>query len=289
MSGWIFGWGAYLWWGFAPIYFKYVAHISPLEILAHRVVWSCLLLTLIIAARKTLLPTWSLLKQGRVFGTLIVSTLFVSTNWLIFIYAVAEGYVIQASLGYFINPLINVALGVLVLKEKLSLNLKIALVLATAGVLYQTFIYGELPVISLVLAITFAFYGLIRKQSPLGSQEGLWAETMLLLPVALVFLAVYDLQPQEHFVNGALKDRLLLFFAGPVTAIPLLLFAAAARRLEYSALGFLQYLAPSLQLLLAVYAFGEVLGQEQLISFSLIWAGLVVFVLGSGLKKMRSR
>lgn len=276
-AGILYGLAAYLWWGLCPVYFKSVAHVPALEVLAHRVVWSLLLLAVLLGRRGDLTATLQQARQGRLMLTLTVSAVLVGLNWFVFIWAVANGHLLEASLGYFINPLVNVLLGMVVLRERLRPLQWTSIALATAGVAVMAVKLGGLPVISLVLAFSFAVYGLLRKTAPIGGMAGLMLETAVLAPVALA--ALWWWQRGGVLVFGHL-DRatdLLLVLAGAVTALPLVWFANAARRLRYSTVGFLQYVAPSGQFLLAVFAYAEPFARTRLLAFVLIWIALAVF------------
>ncbi len=276
-AGLLFGLGAYLAWGVMPLYFKALAHVSALEIVAHRVIWSMVFMAALVALWRRWPAIRAALGTGRVLITLLITTLLIGTNWLIFIYAVVSGHVLEASLGYYLNPLVNVLLGVVLLKEKLSRAQVFATLLAAAGVAVLAAGAGSGLWISLTLAATFAVYGFLRKIVAVDSLEGLSIETALLSPLALAWLVWLQADGSAAFASVTLTTDLLLVLGGAVTAIPLLMFTAAARRLPYSTLGFLQYVAPSLQFLLAVLAFGEPLTTAHLICFAAIWTALAIF------------
>ncbi len=272
-----YGLAAYLWWGLCPFYFKAVAHVPALEVLAHRVVWSFVLLALLLWRRGDLAATLRLCRDRRLLLTLTVTTLLVGANWLIFIWAVANARVTEASLGYFINPLVNVALGMLILRERLRPLQWASLGLATAGVVLLSVRMGGPPVISLALAFSFGFYGLLRKLAPVGGMAGLAIETALLVPLAIGACIAWQVGGTLVFGATGAGDALLLAASGLVTALPLVWFANGARRLRYATMGFLQFTAPTLQFLLAVVVFGEPLGSARLTSFMLIWGALLIF------------
>ena len=276
-AGLLFGLGAYLAWGVMPLYFKALAHVSALEIVAHRVIWSMVFMAALVALWRRWPAIRAALGTCRVLITLLITTLLIGTNWLIFIYAVVSGHVLEASLGYYLNPLVNVLLGVVLLKEKLSRAQVFATLLAAAGVAVLAAGAGSGLWISLTLAATFAVYGFLRKIVAVDSLEGLSIETALLSPLALAWLVWLQADGSAAFASVTLTTDLLLVLGGAVTAIPLLMFTAAARRLPYSTLGFLQYVAPSLQFLLAVLAFGEPLTTAHLICFAAIWTALAIF------------
>ncbi len=287
-AGFLFGVGAYLCWGFMPLYFKLVAHVSATEIVAHRIVWSLIFLGIL----ATLWRRWPAIRAaattGRVLTTLIVTSILIAINWLVYIYAVVSGHVLEGSLGYYLNPLVNVLLGVLLLKERLSAAQVVAVILAAAGVVVLAAGAGSGLWISLTLAASFASYGFLRKIAPVDSLEGLSIETAILAPLALGWVLWLQAQGASGFLHFGLGTDLLLIVGGAVTAIPLLLFTAAARRLPYSTLGFLQYIAPSLQFLLAVLAFGEPLTQAHILCFGAIWTALLIFTV-DGFRQARAR
>ena len=273
--------GAYLLWGAFPVYFKAVKAVPSLEVLAHRMLWSLLFVLALLAVLRNWDWLPALLKAPRRLAGFVLSALLVSVNWLIYIWAVNAGHVIDASLGYFINPLVSVLLGALVLHERLRRTQWAAVALAALGVAWLTWQAGAPPWIGLALAFSFAAYGLMRKTASLGAVEGLAVETALLAPVALLYLAWRAAAGDNAFVN-ALADgpaglAFLLLLAGPVTAVPLLLFAAGARRIPLTTLGLLQYTAPTLQLLLGVYLYGEPFETAKLVGYAAIWVALAVF------------
>lgn len=279
--GLLYGFSAYFVWGFFPVYFKAVAHIAPLEVVSHRIVWSLALLAVLIGLTGQWGVVRNALCHGRTLLTLFGSTLLIATNWLVFIFAVERGEVLQSSLGYFVTPLVNVLLGFIFLHERLRRWQMLSLALAVTGVAYLTWHHGSLPWISLVLATTFGLYGLLRKTVRVDSLVGLTVETLLLAPLALAYLAQLKLAGNGAFLAGSLRNDLLLPLAGLVTAIPLLWFAAAARRLRLATIGFLQYLTPTLHFLLAVWVYGEPFTHAHLISFLLIWSGLAIYSLAA--------
>jgi len=264
-------------WGLVPIYFKAVTHVPALEVLCHRVIWSVVLLALIVHRRGLWSEVRIALRSGKTLGVLLLTTLLIANNWFIFIWAVNTNRVLDASLGYFINPLVNILLGVVLLRERLSRAATLSVALATLGVTYQV-AHGEgVPWIALVLAFSFGLYGLLRKTARVGSVVGLGLETALLAPVALVYLEWLRRHGTGGFGGGDSTTDILLIAAGVVTAIPLIFFTSAARRLPLSTMGFLQYLAPTGQFLLAVLAYGEPLTIDHLITFGCIWLALGVF------------
>lgn len=271
------GLGAYLTWGVLPLYFKAVAEVDPVEIVAHRIVWSLFFLAVLVSIRRRWAAIRAAFTAGRVLLTLTLTALLIAVNWLVYIYAVVSGHVLEGSLGYYLNPLVNVLLGVAVLKERLTRAQLFATLLAAAGVAVLAAGAGSGLWISLTLAGSFALYGFLRKVAPVDSLEGLSIETALLAPLALGWLVWLRQAGELGFGDFGREVDLLLMLGGAVTAIPLLLFTAAARRLPYSTLGFLQYIAPSIQFLLAVLAFGEPLTLPHMICFGAIWTALAVF------------
>ncbi|HJV52076.1 MAG TPA: EamA family transporter RarD, partial [Noviherbaspirillum sp.] len=250
--GMLYAAAAYAAWGLFPVYFKALQSIAPTEILMHRMLWSLLFLAAVIAWRRQWAWLGDVMRRPKVLAGFTASALLLSSNWFIYIWAVNDGRVVDASLGYFINPLFNVLLGFLLLRERLRPVQWTAVALAAAGVAWLTWQGGQLPWVALALAVTFGLYGLLRKTAALGALEGLALETLLLFPLALAYLVVLTVQGRNGFAHAPLSLQLLLAAAGPITAIPLLLFAAGARRIPLSVLGLLQYIGPTLQLLLGV-------------------------------------
>jgi chloramphenicol-sensitive protein RarD len=287
--GYLLGLSAYVVWGLFPLYFKAIAEVPAREIIAHRIIWSALGGALLLLVWKH--PNWwrELLANPRRLAVLSLSGLLIAANWLLYVWAVNNGRMLEASLGYYINPLLNVLLGMLLLGERLRRLQWLAVGLAALGVLQQLWQVGSLPWLSLALAGSFAFYGLIRKQAPVAALPGLVVETWLLLPVALIWLL---LNPQAGSLQPAFwssTQALWLMAAGPITLLPLLCFNAAARHLPYTTLGFLQYIAPTLVALQAVLLFGEHFEPSKLLTFALIWAGLLVYSLDAWLTLRRQR
>ncbi len=276
-AGLLFGLGAYLTWGVMPLYFKAIAHVSALEIVAHRVVWSLIFLAFLVSLRRRWPAIREALSNRRVVLTLIATTMLIGINWLVFIYAIVTNHVLEGSLGYYLNPLVNVLLGVFLLKEKLSRAQGFATLLAAVGVAVLAAGAGSGLWISLTLAASFALYGFLRKIVEVDSLEGLSIETALLTPFALAWLLWLGAQGSGAFGHAGLATDTLLILGGFITAIPLLMFTAAARLLPYSTLGFLQYVAPSLQFLLAVLVFDEPLTTAHLVCFAAIWTALAIF------------
>lgn len=271
-----FGLAAYMMWGCFPLFFALFQGVPAFEVLIHRVIWSCAFL----AGLITLLGRWSPVRQalaepsrlGRVLGC----ALLIALNWGLYIYSVETHHVLQASLGYFMTPLVNVALGMLVLRERMARLQGIAVALAVAAIAIQLVMLGELPWISLALAFSFGTYGLLRKQVRLDGLSGLFVETLLLLPLALMTLGWLAQTELSHFLDEG-RTTLLLIASGVITALPLLAFAGAARRLRLATLGFLMYLNPTIQFVIALLVFHEPLPAAQLATFVLIWVGLALY------------
>jgi chloramphenicol-sensitive protein RarD len=269
--------GAYATWGLLPVYFKWLQHVPVLQLVSHRILWSCLMLySAILLSRQ-----WGTFQKAiltpRVAKVYLAASVLIGINWLLFVWAVSSGFIVETSLGYFINPLVSVFLGVVLLGERLRPWQWVAIGFAATGVLYLTFSYGHPPWIALTLAFTFGTYGLLKKIGPLGSLYGLMIETGALLVPAVLYLLYCSAFVQGVFLHGDLVSAGLLIGTGLVTAVPLLMFAAAAPRIPLSLLGVLQYIAPTLQFLLGVLVYREPFTQSQLIGFGGVWMGLLIF------------
>lgn len=267
---------AYALWGLIPIYFKAIQSVPADQILAHRFVWSFLFLILLVILRHEL-PAMRASTTRRTFGIYLGAGLLLAVNWGLFVWAVNNGHVLEASLGYFINPLVNVVLGVVFLRERLRPMQWIPVALASAGVLYLTISFGRLPWIALGLAFSFGFYGLVKKLAPLSPLHGLTLETGSLLLVALGYLVAVELGGAGSFGHVSPQLSLLLALSGIVTAVPLLLFAIGARQVPLTTMGLLQYTSPTLQFLTGVFLYHEAFTQARLIGFCIIWLALVLF------------
>ena len=281
--------GAFLLWGFNPFYFKAVASVSPFEVLMHRVLWSVVLLVPFYLAMRRPWPFRLLRDDTRLLRMLLASTTIIAANWLIYIYAVGSDQVLQASLGYYITPLFNVAMGVLLLRERLSAWQIVAVALAASGVVLQTIGVGALPWIGLGIAATFSTYGLLRKQMGVGAIDGMFVEVVLMLPIALGFILWWEIAGTGAFLHRGLSIDLLLMAAGPVTAVPLAMFAAGARRITLVMLGFCQYLAPSIYFLLGLFWYGEPFGTWSFAAFALIWLALAIFTVDTMRRRRLAR
>jgi len=278
--------GAYLIWGISPLYFKHLDVLPVFEIISHRVIWSVLFLAVILTITRQWDRFVKLLKSPKLMALLCLSTALISTNWLVFIWSINNDHMLDASLGYFINPLVNVLLGLIFLNESLSRVKWVAIGLAFIGVLVQVIELGSLPWISLVLPFSFAFYGLVRKKIKVEALVGLFIETLLGLPVALIYLCYFANSMTSNLLNNPLSLNIWIVSAGVVTALPLIFFAQAALRLKLSTLGFFQYLAPSLMFIFAVGFYNEPIGFAKAITFIFIWAGILLFVFESKIQRL---
>lgn len=267
---------AYSMWGFAPMYFKLLLEMPALEILQHRIIWSVVILLILILVLRQNQKVLLALKNPKVLGTLLVSGLLLAGNWLLFIWAVNNDHLLDASLGYYINPLLNVFLGRIFLGEKLRRLQQVAVIMAVIGVSILVISFGKLPWIALVLASSFGVYGLLRKKVAVESIPGLYVESLMMLPFALGFWWLMA-SPASNMLENSVHNNLILIAAGIVTTAPLLCFTAAARRIQYSTLGFFQYIGPSIMFLLAVFLYGEPLHEDRLITFGFVWSALVLF------------
>lgn len=272
-----FAGAAFLFWGLAPIYWKALGAATPLEISAHRIVWSFVLLAALLAARRRGREVAAAVRRPRTLGTLLLTTALIAVNWYTYIWAMAAERVLEASLGYFVNPLVNVLLGVVFLRERLSRPQVVAVALAGVGVAVLTAEVGRVPWVALALAGTFGFYGLLRKTVDAGPQVGLAVETAILTPLTLAWLWRLHAAGGGAFARSDVGVDLLLAGSGVITVLPLVWFTAGARLLPLSALGLMQYIAPTMQFLLAVLVYGEPFGTTHLVAFTIIWIGLAVF------------
>jgi chloramphenicol-sensitive protein RarD len=273
---------AFLFWGaIAPIYFKQVASVEPIEVLIHRIFWSFIILIPLLFITKQIEVFKLLIKDMKKLKYLAISTFFISLNWLVFIWAVANNKIIETALGYFINPLVSIFLGYLFFQERMSKYQNIAIFIAFFAVIYQVITLGTIPIVSLTLALSFAFYGMIRKKINVGSIVGLFTETLILMPFALIGIYYLISTNKISFLHSTLYIDLMLSLGGLITVIPLLLFNGAATRMKLSTLGFFQYIGPSCSFLLAIFIYKEELNFDKLITFCLIWIALIIFSLDS--------
>jgi chloramphenicol-sensitive protein RarD len=274
---------SYLLWGLLPIYWKLLDNVNAQEILASRVVWSFIFMVIILVLSKK----WGLFvqtikgfaKNKKQMYALTIASLLISVNWFVYIWAVNSGHMIEASLGYYINPLISILLGMIVLKEKLSIYQYISFVLAAIGVLIISFSHGQFPWIALTLALSFGIYGLAKKLINVDSVVGLTLETLVITPIAVIYLGFLFINGSHSFLAEGIQTDLLLISAGAATAVPLLYFAKGAQKIPLSLLGFLQYIAPTITLLLGIFVYNEQFSKTQLLSFMFIWSALTIYSL----------
>lgn len=275
--------GAYLSWGLLPVYWKALHDIPALELICHRIVWSCLTLYIFTGLRGRWKELAKAFAQPRIVGIYLVASLLIGVNWLVFVWGVNSGYLIETSLGYFINPLLSVVLGVILFRERLRPWQWAAVALAGCAVLYLTLVYGSVPKIALALALSFSFYGVMKKIAPLGSINGLTLETSLLVLPGLVYLGWQGRTGHAAYLHLPPFTLALLLCSGLVTTFPLLLFAAAAQRVPLAQIGILQYIAPTLQFLLGALVFHEKFTALQFGGFLLVWISLALFAIEGGL------
>ena len=274
-----YGLGAYGVWGLFPIYWKLIEFVPAGQIIAHRIVWSFLLLAVVravIGARRQ--PRERLLASRRVVGLYTVAAALIAVNWFVYVWAVNHGFILETSLGYFITPLVNVLLGVVILRERMRTLQWVAVALAATGVGYLALVYGDVPWIAIALAVTFGTYGLVKKKAPLRPVAGLTLETGLLFLPALVFLLAVETRDTGAFLHADGRTQLLIVAAGPVTTLPLVLFAAAVQRVPLSVIGILQFIAPTIQFVLGVLVYKEPFSHQQLVAFAFVWSAVIAFV-----------
>lgn len=278
-SGIVYATLAYVSWGLFPLYFRQLAAVPALEVIAHRTLWCLVFLAGVLLVRRQLAWIAPLRRQPRVLAVFAASALLLGVNWLTYIWAINNGHVLDSSLGYFMLPLVSVGLGFVFLQERPRPGQWLAVALAAVGVLWLSWQAGHPPWIALVLAVSFGFYGLLRKTASLGALEGLSLETAVLAPLALAYLVWSGWQGQAAWVQADAALLTWMLLAGPITAIPLLLFAAGARRIPLATMGLLQYISPSLQFALGVWLFGEAVQPARLLGFACIWGALLLYTL----------
>ncbi len=276
-KGILYGIGAYVLWGFFPIYWKFLHVVPALQVIGHRIGWSFIVLMIFILFTKQIKDFRAAAFNAKTIGIYAIAGALLSVNWLIYVWGVNAGFIVETSLGYFINPLLSVLLGVVFLRERLRPAQWIPVILAAVGVFYLTFVYGRLPWIALSLAFSFGIYGLVKKLAPLGSLYGLTLETGITFPFALAYLLFVQVNGTGAFLHDGLQVDLFLMGAGIVTTIPLLMFASAAKQIPLSMVGILQYIAPTLQFLIGVFLYREPFDQSHLIGFGIVWVALVIF------------
>jgi chloramphenicol-sensitive protein RarD len=279
MKGLFLALGAYILWGLFPIYWKWLSHVSPLQVIGHRIIWSFLLLlgTLLTTRRLTTFRRTAL--NWRTFWAYLVAAVLIGSNWLVYVWAVNTKLILEASLGYFINPLISVSLGVMILRERLRPLQWLPILLAVSGVIYLSIVYGRLPWVALFLAISFSIYGLVKKLSPLDALFGLTFETGILFTPALLYLISLFATGEGAFFHEDFITHLLLFGAGGITSLTLLMFSSAAKKLPLSLLGIMEYIAPTLAFLLGVLVYQEPFDSARLVGFGIVWIALLLFTL----------
>ncbi|MGI0153517.1 EamA family transporter RarD [Pseudidiomarina sp. WS423] len=288
-QGVLFAIAAYTMWGIAPVYFKALESVPAIEIVSHRIIWSfVLVLALILLLRRggRLKPV---LQNRKHMLRLTVATFLLGGNWFLFIWAINNDHILDASLGYYINPLLNVAIGMAFFAERMRRLQLVAIGLAFTGVFIQVVSFGSVPWVALILAGSFAIYGAIRKRLPIDSITGLWLETVILLPIVLVYMLFFAQSDNVNMLDNSWQINSLLVAAGVVTTAPLLCFTAAAQRIRYSTLGFFQYIGPSLMFILAVWVYHEPLASDKLVTFGIIWAALALYSFDSLVHQHRSK
>jgi chloramphenicol-sensitive protein RarD len=275
------GLGAYLIWGMVPIYWKLIKHVPAIQLIGHRIIWSFILLAAFLLITRKWSEFCKLSSDRRIISIYFVAAVLVGFNWFIYVWAVNSGFILEASLGYFINPLFSVLLGVVFLRERLRFYQWVSVGLAMAGVLYLALAYGRPPWIALGLAFTFGCYGLVKKKAPLGSIHGLTLESGILLLPGLGFLVYQELIGHGAFLHTGIHSDLLMAGAGLITTIPLIMFSYAAQRVPLTTIGLMHYITPTCQFFLGVLVYGEAFSKTQAIGFGIVWTALAIFCLES--------
>lgn len=279
LNGFLFALSAYLLWGFLPLYMKALAHISPAEVIAHRILWSIPVAGLLLIILKRTDELKKAMRNPRMLGMAAVTATLISVNWGIYVWAIGTGHALDTALGYFINPLFSILMGAVLLKEKLKKTQIAALALVVLAVVILTVEAGRLPVVALALTFSWGFYAFFRKTLPIGPNQGFLLEVLLLSPIALGYLVYVNVQGGGHFLMGNMTDTILLASAGLVTAVPLILYANGAKLLRLSTIGIMQYIAPSMIFITAVFVFNEPFSMAKAVAFPLIWSALVIYTL----------
>jgi chloramphenicol-sensitive protein RarD len=287
LTGLLYGASAYIFWGLVPLYWRQLEALPALELTAHRVVWCALFVGVILAVRGDLGATLKALRNPRLFATLFATGTLLCINWAVYIWSIETDQLVEASLGYYINPLFSIALGVVLLREHMSPLRRFAVELACVAVLVQTLALGHFPFIALTLALSFGLYGYLRKTAAIEALPGVFAEAALIAPFALLFLLYRARTGVTPLLPGDPWRDVLLLLSGPITALPLTLFAAGARRLRLSTMGFVQYLSPTITLLLAVFLFGELFTWLNAATFGCVWAALALLALEAAPARFR--
>jgi len=279
LNGFLFALSAYLLWGFLPLYMKALAHISPAEVIAHRILWSIPVAGLLLIILKRTDELKKAMRNPRMLGMAAVTATLISVNWGIYVWAIGAGHALDTALGYFINPLFSILMGAVILKEKLKRTQIAALALVVLAVVILTVEAGRLPIVALALTFSWGFYAFFRKTLPIGPNQGFLLEVLLLSPIALGYLVYLNLEGGGHFLMGNTTDTVLLASAGLVTAVPLILYANGAKLLRLSTIGIMQYIAPSMIFITAVFVFNEPFSVAKAVAFPLIWSALVIYTL----------
>jgi len=277
LSGFFYALSAYVLWGFLPIYMKALAHVPPTEVIAHRILWSLPIAGAVLLAQGRTADLKRALRTPSMLGMAAVAALLISVNWGFYIWAIGAGHALDAALGYYINPLFSILLGAFLLQERLSHLQKVAVALAALAVIILTIGTGRLPVVALALTLSWGFYAYLKKQLPIGPNQGFTLEVILLTPFALGYVIYVQATGTGHFMQGTPSDTWLLLGCGIVTAIPLMLYANGAKLLRLSTIGIMQYIAPTMIFLTAVFIFGEPFGTSRMIAFPMIWAALALY------------
>ncbi|WP_404409445.1 EamA family transporter RarD [Pseudidiomarina marina] len=288
-QGVFFAIAAYTMWGVAPIYFKWLQEVPALEILSHRILWSFILVFILIMVLRRGNRLKPVLQNKQQMARLALATCLLGGNWFLFIWAINNDHILDASLGYYINPLLNVAIGMAFFAERMRKMQLVAIAFAVTGVLIQVISFGSVPWVALALACSFAIYGAIRKRLPIDSITGLWLETLILTPAVLIYLVFFASSNAADMTQNTWQINTLLIAAGVVTTAPLLCFTAAAQRIRYSTLGFFQYIGPSMMFVLAVWVYGEPLAADKLVTFAIIWVALALYSIDTLVHQQRSK
>ena len=280
---------AYVMWGFLPLYMKALAHVPPIEVIAHRVIWSVPIAAVILLAMRRTADIRAALSSPRMLGMAAVTAALISINWGVYVWAIGSGHALDAALGYYINPLFSVALGALLLGERPRGAQLFAIALAAVAVLVLTVAAGRVPIVALGLTFSWGFYAYFKKSLPVGPAQGFFLEVLLLSPLALIIIVWASMNGNSHFGTGSARDTWLLLSAGLVTAVPLIIYATGAKLLRLSTIGILQYIAPTMIFLTAVFVFNEPFGTARMIAFPMIWTALVIYTVSLLRQSRRKR
>lgn len=279
LPGLILAVATYVMWGFLPLFMKQLSHVSPAEVIAHRVLWSLPIALGVLIWQRRSAEVMAALRRPHLLVMALVTAALISVNWMIYVWAVGNNHALDAALGYYINPLFSILMGATLLRERLNRAQMVAIALASLAVVVLTVQLGRLPLVAIGLMLSWGFYAYCKKSLPLGPTQGFTLEVLLLTPPALAYAIWLSASGQSHFASGSLTDTMLLIGCGPVTAVPLICYATAAKQLRLSTIGILQYIAPTMIFLTAVLIFGEPFGAAQMIAFPMIWAALVIYTL----------